>query len=307
MNLTPLSELRHRKAHLVNGIDQSQDRIKAFTDAVESALDAASIYPLTSHGWESEEYPDPENLGHAMWQVDGPQLPWGDSSSRTPGKEELHVITLMEDFHGLMNGSRLSIGMALVWRGRSRTQPFSEADWFWLHHLDASTKLAMATERLRDLLIRVVTREDPDVFRSQGSAQKKLATPFAMADSLVRANALHDTRMDESLGALPRLGVRLWKHVSSRNALVHEVATHMARFTQAYGEGLRRTPLVTSSQEERIDHQELIKRSSERVAELSNERDSAAVGISDWYQALISSSNHVFQVEHWARRIRDYR
>jgi hypothetical protein len=40
---------------------------------VQEALNEASIYAIGSYGWVSENDPDPEFIGHAMWQVDQPE------------------------------------------------------------------------------------------------------------------------------------------------------------------------------------------------------------------------------------------
>jgi hypothetical protein len=41
---------------------------------VQAALKDAAIYEIGSYGWLNEDEPDPEFIGHAMWQVDAPPL-----------------------------------------------------------------------------------------------------------------------------------------------------------------------------------------------------------------------------------------
>lgn len=38
----------------------------------EVALNDSSIYDVSSYGWLNENDPDPEFIGHAMWQIDQP-------------------------------------------------------------------------------------------------------------------------------------------------------------------------------------------------------------------------------------------
>lgn len=38
--------------------------------AVESALEEQQIYDIGSYGWVGPDEPDPDLIGHAMWQTD---------------------------------------------------------------------------------------------------------------------------------------------------------------------------------------------------------------------------------------------
>jgi hypothetical protein len=125
---------------------------------VQEALNEASIYAIGSYGWVSENDPDPEFIGHSMWQLDQPPLDqsalFGEGPvGRRPKDIEKEILICGEDFCGLMEMSRLSIGLSLVWKSQAQQNPINESNFFWLHHTDSFLKLAMASDRLRDLLI----------------------------------------------------------------------------------------------------------------------------------------------------------
>ena len=42
--------------------------------AVEAKLKNAELYDIASYGWLNENDPDPEYIGHAMWQIDAPAI-----------------------------------------------------------------------------------------------------------------------------------------------------------------------------------------------------------------------------------------
>jgi hypothetical protein len=57
-------------------------------------------------------------------------------------------------FYGMIRLARLSIGLALLWRAHRRRGHVLDAHpYFWLQHTDAALKLAIAADRLRDILV----------------------------------------------------------------------------------------------------------------------------------------------------------
>lgn len=56
----------------------TEELAPSFHDAikreVKAALDEASIFDISSYGWLNENDPDPEFIGHAMWQTDAPYI-----------------------------------------------------------------------------------------------------------------------------------------------------------------------------------------------------------------------------------------
>jgi len=139
--------------------DQADSSLPAAIEReVEAALGDAAIYEIGSYGWLNENDADPEYIGHAMWQVDQPSIDHnallGESPVRRRPKDiEKEILTAGEDFCGLMLASRLSIGLMLLWTRQAAKHPLHASPIFWVHHTDAFLKLAIASDRLRDLLI----------------------------------------------------------------------------------------------------------------------------------------------------------
>jgi hypothetical protein len=290
------------------------ERVVAFLPAalereVRSTLDDARIYDITSYGWLNENDPDPEFIGHAMWQLGQPSIDHsallGDQPvRRRPEEIERLILTAGEDFCGVMQISRLSIGLALLWHRQARANPFSESPFFWLHHTDAFLKLAIASNRLRDLLVVACTGTSADSYKSAAKRNRRYVTPFAEAQRLLAGRGLVDSRVSEALASLPKFGDDIFEYVDRRNAIVHEVSTHMAesigssfselqkRFDQEQEAGFSRKS---------GDLVDWTKQADERLRELQTQIDRAIADLRNWHELLIRSSNCVFQIEHWSR------
>lgn len=91
-----------------------------------------------------------------------------------------------------MEASRLSIGLALVWAPHARLNVLAESTYFWLHHMDAFMKLAIASDRLRDLLVITCAGEMPDVFKKANRQNNFYATAFLEAETLLFNRGLKD-------------------------------------------------------------------------------------------------------------------
>jgi hypothetical protein len=102
--------------------------LDALTREVQTELHNASVYPIGSYGWLNENEADPEFIGHAMWQSDQPLI---DQSSlfgqgpvrRRPKDIEKEILTSGEDFFGVMEALRLSIGLSLIWKRPAQGNP----------------------------------------------------------------------------------------------------------------------------------------------------------------------------------------
>jgi hypothetical protein len=281
-----------------------------FKHKIQAALDEASIFDIGSYGWLNENDPDPSFIGHAMWQVDAPSLDeralFGEIRVRIrPGDIEKEILTSGEDFWGLMEASRLSIGMALVWKRRAQDNPINESSLFWLHHTDAFLKLAIASDRLRDLLIIACTGAHPKLYKNQKPKPFYVA-PFENGGELIMKRGVHDQHLVEPLSSLPVIGNELYRYISRRNAIVHEVATRMARFIrksmsalqERYDEELKKEP---EAKPRRRGHALPQTKARRRKTELDVDR--AVEELKQWYTLLINASNDVFQIEYWTRRV----
>lgn len=284
---------------------------EALKREVQAALNDAAIYEMGSYGWLNENEADPEFIGHAMWQVDAPPLDhsalFGEGPvQRRPKDIEKEILTSGEDFEGLMAASRLSIGLALIWKRQAQDNPINESDFFWLHHTDAFLKLAIGSDRLRDLLVIACTGAPSKRYKEgRGDPPLTYVTPFDNAGVLIAKRGIADQHLVKPVGALPDVARKLAQFRVRRNAIVHDVATRMAEFV-----GNTVTVL-----QERYDQQqtevlkptvpngvERFKRGKERRAEIELEIDHAMEEIKEWYALLIQASNYVFQVEYWTRR-----
>jgi hypothetical protein len=203
---------------------------------VQAALKEAAIYEIGSYGWLNENEPDPEFIGHAMWQVDAPPLDHsalfgeGPVQSR-PNDIEKEILTSGEDFWGLMEASRLSMGLALIWKRQARDNPINESTFFWLHHTDSFLKLAIASDRLRDLLVIACTGAPPKRYKKgTGDPPLTYVTPFDNAGVLIAKRGIVDQHLVKPVGALPDVARELARFRVRRNAIVHDVATRMAKF-----------------------------------------------------------------------------
>jgi hypothetical protein len=283
---------------------------KAFEREVESALIGASVYDIGSYGWLNEYDADPDFIGHAMWQIDQPSLDehalFGEAPvRRRPQEIEKEILTAGEDFCGLMQISRLSIGLTLLWQRRARANLWSETTFFWLHHTDAFLKLAIASDRLRDLLTIACSGLAPKVYKDLSARNRKFVTPFKNAHHLLAARGLEDKRLREPLAVLPGLASELLMYIRRRNTIVHEVATRMARsmrdsvseLQRRYDDEQKNGFSARSSMEWFFN----VNAADASEDELRAEIDRAANELRDWYTLLIRTSNCVFQVEYWSR------
>jgi hypothetical protein len=278
---------------------------------VQAALKDAAIFDIGSYGWLSESEADPEFIGHAMWQVDAPPLDhnalFGEGPvQRRPKDIEKEILTSGEDFEGLMAASRLSIGLALIWKRQAQDNPINESAFFWLHHIDAFLKLAIASDRLRDLLVIACTGAPPKRYKKgRGEPPLTYVTPFDNAGALIAKRGIADQHLVKPVGALPDVARELARFRVRRNVIVHDVATRMAEFV-----GNTVTVLQKRYDQEQAEGPqpkipnggERLKRGKERRAEIELEIDRAMEELREWYRLLIQASNYVFQVEYWTRR-----
>src|ERR1051326_1837223 len=216
-------------------MDTSEHVHGALYEDIKVALNNASIYEIGSYGWKSESDPDPEYIGHAMWQIDQPPLDqsalFGEGPVRRRPKDiEKEILISGEDFCGLMEMSRLSIGLVLVWKCQAQQNPINESNLFSLHHPDSFLKLAMASDRLRDLLVIACTGKAAKRYGKyqKGKPQPTYVTPFEDAAVLISKRGIHEQNLVKPIRELPAVARELAKFRGRRNEIVHDVATRMA-------------------------------------------------------------------------------
>lgn len=283
----------------------------ALEQEVYAALDEAEIYDISSYGWQGVDDPDPEFIGHAMWQIDQPRFEgytFSFSALRPvrnrPKEIEKLIITAGEDFCGLMHASRLSIGLALIWHRDDRESLMNiinASQFFWVQHIDTFLKLAVASDRLRDLLIIACTGESPNSYK-RTRKNKLYVTPFDEAGDLLANRGFHDSCLSDPLKSLPNFGSAIFDYIKRRNEIVHEISTRMASFM------CKRV----SELQERFDREQQVESApifvrpvewdqGECFQKAQGELDNALAELRAWYELLVRSSNSVFQIEYWSR------
>ena len=150
---------------------------------VTSALNDAQIYDIASYGWSNESDPNPNFIGYAMWDMDRPSIDLDalfaeQAVGRRPSEIEKIILTTGQDFTGLMQASRLSIVLALVWHRQATHDPFGDSPFYWLHHTDSFLKLAIASDRLRDLLVMTCTGDSYRSYKSQTRRTRLFSYPL---------------------------------------------------------------------------------------------------------------------------------
>jgi hypothetical protein len=294
----------------------SEPVVPFFPEAIEreiqTVLKEAGIYNIDSYGWLNENDPDPEFIGHAMWQEDQLSIDYNALINEQPVRmrpdeaEKLRV-TAGEDFCGLMEASRLSIGLALLWHRHARTNPWNENPFFWLHHTDAFLKLAVASDRLRELLVVSCTGSSSNSYWNNAKQNRLYVTPFKEAEQLLAARGLRDSRLTQPLESLPTIGAAIFDYVNRRNKIVHEVATRMAKITRDSVSELQERFDQTKKTgfSPRSDYpDDFLHAADEEVRKLQAEIDNAMDELQKWYELLVRASNYVFQVEYWSRSLR---
>lgn len=167
--------------------------LESFESAVNAALLSAGIYDIGSYGWLNENDADPDLIGHAMWQTDQPLARALDDTfderpvRERPSPRDRQILVAGEDFCGTMRLVRLSIGLALVRRKHRTGDLFSNQPYFDLHQTDAILKLAIASDRLRDVLIVACTGGPVSAYEQSEKVARWYVTPFEQAEQLLAA------------------------------------------------------------------------------------------------------------------------
>lgn len=119
-------------------------------------LNAKGIYEINQYGWLTDDRPDPEYMGFAMWQTYPPvngnkiaKMVDTPDASHFFQKDTEKVFTTGLAFKELMKSARHSIGLTYLYH-KDYDHP---GHCFSYHFSDAVMKLTMATDRLRELFI----------------------------------------------------------------------------------------------------------------------------------------------------------
>lgn len=292
----------------------SSSRAELLTLEIEAALLKEKVYDIGAIGWLNADNPDPDLIGHAMWQLDQPSIDfnalWGEHPVHDrPEDLEKEILTAGEDYCGVMQACRLSIGLALIWYQQAYETPFNQDSFFWMHHTDAFLKLEIASDRLRKVLIVACTGASSKKFKNRPEARDRkdwnwFVTPFHLAKELLNERHLTDPRFAEALDRIPALSEEVFKFIDRRNKIVHEVATRMAMSSE---NGLREMQQLHDKQKNSdftkpvYDFKEWDKLGHAREKKIQDDVKSRKDELSRWYHLLEDLGNYVFQIEYWSR------
>lgn len=307
-------ELGDQNNHLtsegvVSNIQLGTPLAEAIEKEVDAALKAAGIHEIGCFGWLNENDVDPDYIGHAMWQTDQPQLDLhslfeGLPNRRPPDIEKL-ILTVGEDFCALMQVSRLSLGLSLLWQPKAARDVLNDNQFFWLHHTDTFLKMAIASDRLRDLLVLACTGGEPGCYKNLHRHNRRYVTPFSEAENILVNRGITDERALKPTVGLSANALKIFSYIDRRNEIVHSIATRMARTVHGNVAKLQSDydSQVVHGLPPKQDRSEWMPIAEARMQELRCEIQTAADELKEWYLLLIDTSNLVFQVEHWARKL----
>jgi len=292
-------------------------------EKVERLLCENDLYDIGSYGWLNADDADPEEIGHAMWQLNRPEVDHNALMEEHPvhkplDEYEIEILTAGEDFCDLMKSSRLSIGLAIIWFQQSNEKLILDNSYFWMHYTDALLKLEIASDRIRRLLLIACTgkrfHDSLELMKQQcppnDKCYKRYNAPFLYAPNLLGESKAMDDRLSQSLSAVPDLANDIYAFIDQRNRIVHELATRAAINTKRSAARLSK---LHKKQERSgfhrrsytFDPDEWTRVIADAEARLRSELDGARDSMTRWYKLLINASNHVFQIEYWSRSLRE--
>ena len=294
--------------------EKSISTIKLFEylkQEIARQLLAREIHDIGHYGWLDEITPDPQLVGHAMWQVEPPlQYAYLSTSGRTsvchrPTEKEEVLAVSGHDFEGLMRLTRISLGLGLWQQQLAEDTLFKDNDHFWVHYLSAMVMLNAASDRLRDFFVmaffgKKISKYERKKEPGTENKYRLYQTPFIEA-----MDAPGYIPMGELLDKLAPLAREIADHRKDRNKIVHKVATKIGR----------RERDLTHQQQRQFDEQQdldfvpeppQLEHLAERLkqaqglhkADLSEAMDQTVL----WYKTLVQASSYVFEVENRMRR-----
>jgi hypothetical protein len=268
------------------------------------------VYDIGHYGWLDEDTPDPQFLGHAMWQVEPPlqhehHSAFGEAPVRHRPSEEEEVLAVSgSDFEGLMRLSRMSLGLSLWNQQFDEPAMFEDNDHFWLHYLSTMVMLNAASDRLREFFVMAFFRMKTDAYDRKkgacfGNKYNWYQTPF------IEAKDSANSSIAVQLEGLAILAEEIFRHRKTRNTMVHEIATKV-------GERERK---LTRLQRDRFDEQQIsgfvpqVPKFEETKQRFTQAQDSHKAEIRQtmddvvsWYKTLVQASSYAFEVENRIRR-----
>ncbi len=276
----------------------------AISDAVGDILFENRIHKLSSHGWVGPDDVDPEEVGHAMWQLDDPadaaiMREWNETEPLILPEWKILCSVAGADFEGLMNGARLSIGYALFQINRLGESLDDEDSLGAMHSRAATMALGAASERIREYFVAGIFRMSPKAYINQDenrAARRRRAmyiTPFADAESLV----VDIISLGACIDQLQTMAEKIKQYRDSRNALVHRVATELGRMRQRVIDNASRGE-ARIAEWQNLTEADFAHIASQSKLQQRARIEEALVVPMDWYRLLIDFAERVFYAEN---------
>ncbi|SED60106.1 hypothetical protein SAMN05444161_3561 [Rhizobiales bacterium GAS191] len=266
----------------------------------------ARIWKFSSYGWQDADTPDPEFIGHAVWQLrragEFEEIDWNSSAEAQPQKvpEWRRIVTIQgADLEGLMELARQSIGLVLFY-STARQFPFADQTYFELHWINSILHLSMCSDRLREIFVAVVFKKSSDDYSKEGKTpggKRKTwyVTPFEEAGRSVNNPS---AAVSEALNKLQPYAKEISDNKQARNETVHEVATALAKWER---DRLQRRKPAHMLSPKRLTTQDWKQRQQRiEAAHARSVADSISI-LTSWYLLLARAANEVFVLEHHLR------
>lgn len=264
---------------------------------VREVLLSHRLYSLSGYAWQDENTPSEEFIGLAKWELESPGESIDVHGDAIPVEERARLIALEtagEDFRGLMEMSRMSIGFAMFYSGLAKKSPFELHDPFWMHHLNAMTMLSMASDRLRDVFLTGCFKQTAKEYKKgRPDEAKHYAFPFADAMCQSFAGAYHT----EIVKLFVLASDIFDKGIERRNELVHELATRLGRL--AKDTTGKRQNWINRDWVPDFDESRKAWDETNRLHEA--EIEGSVQMLVDWYLRLVRAAALVCDIEHTMR------
>jgi hypothetical protein len=291
----------------------AEDVICYLKKETDSLLCSNGVYDIGNYGWQSEDTVDPEYAGHAMWQTNPPfEMEWeyvfDNAPVRNKPTDKQKLLSIAgNDFEGLMQASRLSLGLCLFHQTSAINKPLQDNHYFWLHHTNSILHLNMASDRIREYFTVAFYGKTEKKYNRRrddyrGNRYDWYTTPFIEARDLC-LESQSDSKVTQALSPLPEVSAEIHLFRQLRNKIVHEISTKLARREKELVEGQQEAygsprPVKTAD----LSFEELVKHQSTIGQEQREELLAASSTLIGWYKALAKFSSHIFESEYWLRK-----
>jgi hypothetical protein len=253
-------------------------------------LNDKGIYEINQYGWLTDNRPDPEYIGLAMWQIEPPPSTQasnpGSETAMLPAQSLDNIFRNGQEFEGLMKAARHSIGFTYLYH--TPTDPCDEEvnPCFLQHYTDAVMKLNLATDRLRELFINSFEAFSGQAIQDNGPTDPPglrdehnlFCQPFFMVGEKLAEKPDHYRELLECFGDL----VPLIEQTSSYRL-----------------EGLEQNQKLCSSEE--LTPTILEHPAGQQTDQAQLDGNIVTRDVAEWYKLLVKTGSQIFLAEYLLR------